>query len=341
MSRKNAVLITGGFGFLGTHLLEEISTQSPGTSVHVIDNFSTSPMSLEEILEDLQIDLDLSYEICDLSGSKILKDKEYNFSEIYHLASYVGPAGVLKHGGNMVRGIVNDGYQMIDFALENRSRLLLASSSEVYGGGVKGLCSESTPRVVPAETSIRLEYAVGKIAIETALINTSKVRNLSSIVIRPFNVSGPRQSGKGGFVLPRFIASAMNNDPLTVFGDGNAKRAFTHVRDIANGCYLAMKNESSGKVYNLGNPSNITTISEFANRVIDVTKSNSKIELVDPKTLFGPLYEEASDKFPDATLTIADLKWEPKKSLDEIIAETWEFMKKLKASSFQSISGKG
>jgi UDP-glucose 4-epimerase len=133
----------------------------------------------------------------------------------------------------------------------------------------------------------------------------------------------------------------MSNESLTVFGDGNAKRAFTHVRDIANGCYLAMKNESSGNVYNLGNPSNITTIAEFANRVIDVTQSSSKIELVDPKTLFGPFYEEASDKFPDATLTVKDLKWTPKKSLDEIITDTWEFMKKLKESSFQSISGKG
>jgi UDP-glucose 4-epimerase len=153
-------------------------------------------------------------------------------------------------------------------------------------------------------------------------------------------VSGPRQSGKGGFVLPRFIASAMSNEPLTVFGDGTAKRAFTHVRDIANGCYLAMKNESSGQVYNLGNPNNITTISEFASRVISVTQSQSKIELVDPKTLFGPLYEEASDKFPDASLTIKDLGWEPKKNLDEIISETWEFMKKLDNSNFQNISGR-
>jgi UDP-glucose 4-epimerase len=332
--------VTGGFGFLGTHLLEEISEKTPGANVHVIDNFTTSPMGLEKTLESLSINLNLTYENCDLRDSQVIKEKKLIFDEIYHLASFVGPAGVLNHGGNMIRGIVQDGYQMIDYAVENSSRLLLASSSEVYGGGVNGLCSEDTARVVPAETTIRLEYAVGKIAIETALLNTGKMRNLSNTVIRPFNVAGPRQSGKGGFVLPRFITAAMEDRDLTVFGDGKARRAFTHVRDIANGCFLAMHHDSSGKVFNLGNPRNITTIGKFAENVVDLLKSNSKIVNVNPKTLYGDLYEEASEKFPDSRMTMELLNWNPNYSLEEIIVTTWDFMKTLDSEDFRTFSGK-
>lgn len=338
--KKNQILITGGFGFLGTHLLEEISERSPGASVHVIDNFTTSPMNLSKTLDSLSVDLNLTYENCNLADSKVLHDRSLVFDQIYHLASYVGPAGVLNHGGDMIRGIVQDGYQMIDYAVENSSRLLLASSSEVYGGGVNGLCSETTARIVPAETTIRLEYAVGKIAIETAVLNTGKVKQLSNTVIRPFNVAGPRQSGKGGFVLPRFITAAMENNDLTVFGDGTAKRAFTHVRDIANGCFLAMHHESSGKVFNLGNPRNVTTIGDFATRVVELLNSSSRIININPKTLFGNLYEEASDKFPDSTMTMETLKWDPKSSLDHIITSSWEFMKTLDSDEFKVFRGK-
>lgn len=332
--------MTGGFGFLGTHLLEEISEKTPGANVHVIDNFTTSPMNLQKTLESLSIDLNLTYENCNLKDSQRVNDKSVVFDEIYHLASYVGPAGVLNHGGNMIRGIVQDGYQMIDYAVENSSRLLLASSSEVYGGGVNGLCSENTSRIVPAETTIRLEYAVGKIAIETAILNTGKMKSLSNTVIRPFNVAGPRQSGKGGFVLPRFITAAMDGRDITVFGDGKARRAFTHVRDIANGCFLAMHHSSSGKVFNLGNPKNITTIGEFAESVVKLLNSSSKIVNVDPKTLYGDLYEEASDKFPDSRMTMEVLNWNPNSSLDEIIVTTWDFMKTLNHEEFRTFSGK-
>lgn len=332
--------MTGGFGFLGTHLLEEISEKTPGANVHVIDNFTTSPMNLQKTLESLSIDLNLTYENCNLKDSQRIHDRSVVFDEIYHLASYVGPAGVLNHGGNMIRGIVQDGYQMIDYAVENSSRLLLASSSEVYGGGVNGLCSENTSRIVPAETTIRLEYAVGKIAIETAILNTGKVKRLSNTVIRPFNVAGPRQSGKGGFVLPRFITAAMDGRDITVFGDGKARRAFTHVRDIANGCFLAMHHSSSGKVFNLGNPKNITTIGEFAESVVKLLNSSSEIINVDPKTIYGDLYEEASDKFPDSRMTMEVLNWNPNSSLDEIIVTTWDFMKTLNPEEFRTFSGK-
>ena len=247
---------------------------------------------------------------------------------------------MLKHGGEMIRGIVEDGYRIIDYCLDNNARMLLASSSEIYGGGVNGLCSEDTNRVVPAKSTIRLEYAVGKIAIETAVINKTVTSGLSSSIIRPFNVAGPRQSGKGGFVLPRFIAAAMRKQPITVFGDGLAKRAFTHVRDIANGCYLAMQSQTNGEVFNLGNPANKMTIIELARMVKENTKSESEIRYVDPKSIYGELYEEASDKFPDASKSMNTLGWNPRHDISSVIFETWKFMETLTPEEFSEFAGK-
>jgi UDP-glucose 4-epimerase len=332
------ILITGGFGFLGSHLIEEIFEQEPDSKVHIVDDFSTSPFNFEKSIRFFDFP-NLTYENSTLKKSKALSSYSSAFHQIYHLASYVGPAGVLKHGGEMIRGIVDDGYRIIDYCLENNARMLLASSSEVYGGGVNGLCSESTNRIVPAKTTIRLEYAVGKIAIETGVINKSVTEGLSSTIIRPFNVAGPRQSGKGGFVLPRFIASAMRNNPITVFGDGQAKRAFTHVRDIANGCYLAMQSPINGEVFNLGNPANKITIEDLAKMVKTHTHSESAIQFIDPKSIYGELYEEASDKFPDASRSQDVLGWRPRHDIASVISETWKFMETLTPQEFSEFAG--
>ena len=333
------ILITGGFGFLGLSLIDEIAEKSPGSKIYVIDNLSSSPILLDSLLEQVPREIDLTYDISDLRNSKLLLKSSPNFDEVYHLASYVGPVGILKHGGNIIRGIVDDGYQIIDYCLEKKARLLFVSSSEVYGGGVNGLCSEDTPKVIPSTTTIRLEYAVGKIAIETAIINISKIHGMGFSIIRPFNVAGPRQSGKGGFVLPRFVGAAIKGDPITVFGDGSAMRAFTHVRDVANGCYMAMNSQEESGVYNLGNPKNLTSIMEFAELVKGITGSKSPIVKVDPKAIFGDIYDGASNKFPDTTLLLNRIGWSPKKNLNDIISETWDFMKSLSANELDRIYG--
>jgi UDP-glucose 4-epimerase len=333
------ILVTGGFGFLGSYICKVLFEVDKDLRIHVIDNLSTNPMSLQETLDFINGKDRLTFEIVDLQDSKVFRTKNHHFSHIYHLASFVGPVGVLKHGGRMIQGMVRDAYSIIDLSISQNAKLLFASSSEIYGGGYKGLCREDTPRIVPAQTSIRLEYAVGKIAVETALLNCSKTEGLRPVIIRPFNVSGPRQSGKGGFALPRFIASAMLDKPIPVFGDGSALRAFTHVEDIAHGCILAMKSSGVGEIFNLGNPNNKTTILSLAERVRERVNPSSKIELVNPKSLFGPSYEEASDKFPDATKAIRVLGWSPAHDLDDIISSTLEYMQSLNADALEQLSG--
>ena len=163
---------------------------------------------------------------------------------------------------------------------------------------------------------------MAKLAMETAIINTCTVKKLDAVIIRPFNVAGPRQSGAGGFVLPRFVQAALTNQDIPVFGDGKQIRAFTDVRDIVDGLIRAMVKGRRGEVYNLGNPANKVSILELALRVLrNVPGSTSKIVYTDGKTVFGPLYAEAANKYPDSTKAFRELEWQPCISLDKTILD--------------------
>lgn len=281
---------------------------------------SSSPVILDHFLESLSDKDNLSYEIISIKDyfHKGFSDK---WDEIYHLASPVGPAGVLEHSGNMVRDVIEDAYLLIDYSILNNTRLVDISSSEIYGGGQSGYCPESTPKIVPPKTSVRLEYAIAKLAAETAIINNCRTNNLNASIVRPFNVAGPRQSPKGGFVLPRFIQQATQNLPLTVFGDGSALRAFTHVEDMAEGIICTMNKGKNGEAYNIGNPKNKTSIGELALLVKSILNSSSEIVNLDGKEIYGPQYEEANDKFPDAEKAKKELSWEAKYDIDTVITD--------------------
>lgn len=314
------ILVTGGFGFIGSTLVD-LLTQAPENQVHVVDDISTSPINIDDYLTQLGNTSNLSYDIITVEEFFTRKGGPGKWDQIYHLASPVGPAGVLKHAGNMVRDVVRDAYLIMDYCMEHDVKLLDISTSEIYGGGQSGYCPETTPKIVPAETTVRLEYAIAKLAAETAIINSCRAKGLKATIVRPFNVSGPRQSPKGGFVLPRFMQQAHENRPITVFGDGSSIRAFTHVKDMARGIILAMENGRNGEAYNVGNPANKTNILDMAHRVIRVLNSNSEIIFIDPKTIYGDYYEEANDKFPDAEKARIELGWYPQYDIDTTILD--------------------
>lgn len=314
-------LVTGGFGFIGGHLIERLVQMG---QVHVVDNLSTNPIPYDVLLDELGRPANLTYDLVDIA------DWQWDgrpFDVVFHLASPVGPAGVLKHGGEITRQVVRDTYTVIDVALTCGAKLVDVSTSEVYGGGKAGFCKEDMPKIVPSNVTIRLEYATAKLAAEVAIINTCTVAGLDASIVRPFNVAGPRQSGKGGFVLPRFIEQAINGQPLTVFGNGQQIRAFTHVYDIVEGICLVAELGGAGEAYNLGNPRNKLTILELAKAVNQMIGNDAGVTFVDPRDIFGPLYAEAADKYPHSGKAINELGWDPRYGVAQTISTTCAYMR--------------
>jgi len=319
------ILVTGGFGFIGSHLVE-LLLKDPDVRIHIVDNLSTSPIELDAYLQQVRYRERLTYDICSVKEF-FSRDELPVFDEIFHLASVVGPVGVLKHAGRILQAIVDDMYAVLRYATKVNARLCDVSTSEVYGGGRDGYCSEKDSMIIPPKITVRLEYAVAKLATEVALTNTVRVSDFHATVVRPFNVAGPRQAIEGGFVLPRFIKQALAGEPITVYGDGKMVRAFTHVQDIADGIIRTMRYGCKGQAYNIGNPANKITILELAERVVRAIGGKSQITFVDPKTLWGPLFEEANDKYPDADRAIRELKWHPRYDLDDIVQQSIDYIR--------------
>lgn len=297
------VTITGGFGFIGSHLTE-ICLEA-GHRVTVIDDCRTSVVREMKGVNHIQ-------------GPLPHYTTAGNDSDvIFHLASPVGPVGVLDHAGYIVREVIELADDVALAAWQDEAPLIYVSTSELYGDQPQPV-NESRPRIFQAGSSARMEYAVAKLAAETMLLNRN---DIDVRVVRPFNVAGPRQKEDGGFVLPRFMRQAATGSALTVYGDGQQRRAFTHVREIALGIYNTWRYGQAQHVYNLGNPDNEMTIMRLAETVIELTGSTSQIELTDPAELWGLGFREAPDKVPDISRAKRELRWEPTIGVRDIIMD--------------------
>jgi nucleoside-diphosphate-sugar epimerase len=288
-------IVTGGAGFIGSHLVDALVGR--GWRVLVVDDLS-NPVSGYWNPEALYLESSVQ--------RAIVPDDPVD--AVFHLAGKVGPTGVLRWSGQIAKDTIDAAATSGAWARRAECPLIDISTSEVYGSPA-GPNHEETPRVFGPTASARTEYAVSKLAAETMLLNT---RDLDIRIVRPFNVTGPRQLPDGGFVLPRFVTQALARRPMTVYLPGTQRRAFAHVSDIVSGILAVHDRGRAGEVYNLGNPDNECSIIDLAADVMAATMSRSGFDVVDPATLHGPAFREAPDKIPAIAKATRELGWQPR-----------------------------
>lgn len=290
------VLITGGLGFIGSHLVQKLLKNN--IYCVVVDNKTTNVVHQDyfyrySFFEFYQSDV-IDFDYQQITGLDC----------IFHLACVVGPYGVLKHAGRMGANIVNDTVKLVDYCVKHDCKLIDISTSQVYGQ--YGILDQTTPKIFPGVVSVRNQYALGKLTAQSIIQNTAKIKkNLRYHIIRPFNVTGIRQKPDEGFVLPRFAIAGLTGQPLTVFNDGSMKRSFTSVNDIIEAIFLLYLDQKTvNQIWNIGTLQNICSILDLANQTLSYIQTlqytDSQIKFVDPKELYGKYFQQVPDKMPNS-----------------------------------------
>ena len=314
------ILITGGAGFIGSHLAELLISE--GNQVIALDNQSTgsaknlNPSSNLEVIKGSILDSNL----VDSLMSKVTVS--------FHLAAALGVKNIVEYPLESLETNIKGSEIVLNAATKYQVRTLLASSSEVYGKNPNQPLTEDSDRVLGSPKVARWSYSEAKAVDEFYAFQLNKQKNLPVTIARLFNTVGPRQSGSYGMVLPRFVSAAVSNQPLTVYGDGSQSRTFSAVSDVVAALNELLKSDSTiGEVFNVGG-NQLITIKALAEKVIKLTNSNSKIEYKTYKEVYGADFEEPNSRVPDINKIKSAIGWSPKKGLDEIITELATHMKK-------------
>ncbi|MCQ9205356.1 MAG: GDP-mannose 4,6-dehydratase [Omnitrophica bacterium] len=321
MADKNRILITGGAGFIGSHLSELLLAK--GKKVTVIDDLSTgSKDNMVHLLENDNFTFVEGTILDEITMKKLIE----NADEIYHLAAAVGVKYVLDNPIKSIH-INSRGTEIIlELASIDKKKVLIASSSEVYGKNPSSVFPETADSILGATKISRWSYACAKALDEFLSFAYHQEKGMPVIVVRFFNTVGPRQSDRYGMVIPRFISQSLHNLPLTVYGDGQQTRSFTYVGDVVEGVVALMSHpDAIGNVFNIGNPHGIT-IESLAQKIKEKTNSNSEIVRIPYNQAYGEGFEDMRHRVPDITKIHSLVNFTPKVSLDEILERTIEFV---------------
>jgi UDP-glucose 4-epimerase len=308
------ILITGGAGFIGSHLADYLLRQ--GHRVTIIDDLSTG--SMENIREAKESDR-FQYCIDTIFDKPLLAELIDDAEIIFHLAAAVGVFNIVESPVRTIETNVGGSELVLELAAKKKKRVLIASTSEVYGKSTKFPFSEEDDLVLGPSTKGRWSYACSKAIDEFLALAYHRERNLPVTIARLFNTVGPRQTGRYGMVLPTFVKQALHGESLTVFGNGEQSRCFTHVGDIVKGLVQCIScDRAVGQVFNLGNTEEVT-MNTLAQKVIEATRSTSTIRYLSYDEAYGAGFEDMQRRVPDISKAGYWFGYAPTQSLDDII----------------------
>jgi UDP-glucose 4-epimerase len=308
------VLVTGGAGFIGSHLCEALVEQ--GRQVTALDDFSTGTPDNLSTLQSCQRFRLVEGSILDAA---LVNDLFSEADLCYHLAAAVGVRTILERPLQSLRINVRGTEVVLEAAERQRVPIVVASTSEVYGKNDSGPLSEDSDRILGSSQVSRWHYATAKAADEALTLSFVQESSLEAIVVRLFNTVGPRQTGRYGMVVPRLATQARTGQPLTVYGDGQQTRCFTYVGDTIR-CLLALADTPAawGEVFNVGHPIEVSIL-DLARRLRDLSGSRSEIVLVPYDEAYGEGFEDMRRRVPDVTKLRAALGFVPDTPLDETL----------------------
>ena len=313
-------LITGGAGFIGSHLAEQLLQR--GHEVGVIDNLSTG--SIENI-SHLKSAPGFSYVIDTIDNEPLLAEWIDRSDVVFHLAAAVGVKLIVERPVHTIETNVHGTEVVLKHANKKKKLVVLASTSEVYGKSTDVPFRENAELVLGATSKHRWAYACSKLLDEFLALAYWKERKLPVVIVRLFNTVGPRQTGQYGMVLPTFVRQALGGQPITVFGDGRQSRSFTYVGDVVEALIaLASEPGAVGEVFNIGNTGEVT-IRHLAERVKTLTSSESLIQYVPYDQAYETGFEDMPRRVPDISKVKALIGFQPKLELDDIIKSVIEY----------------
>jgi UDP-glucose 4-epimerase len=314
-------LITGGAGFIGSHLTDRLVAD--GHQITILDNLATGRKenlsahlggANVTFIEGSILDLPL------LDG--LVKETEY----VFHLAAAVGVFNIVNHPLDSLMTNIRGTENVLESAHKYSKPVFVTSSSEVYGKNVSDSLKESDDRILGAPVTLRWSYSEAK-AIDESLAYAYWVeKKLETRIVRFFNTVGPRQLGAYGMVVPRFVKFALDNEPITIYGNGEQTRCFGHVLDAVDAVVrIAFAENTIGKVINIGNDFEIS-INDLAKKVIEQTNSKSEIVYVPYEEAYGDGFEDMERRVPNIELIKSLVGWEPKRDLSTMITDIAEFL---------------
>ena len=317
------ILVTGGAGFIGSHLSERLI--SDGHEVVVLDSVSTGKFSnLNRILDSSSLQV-VQGSILD---TNVLNPLIKNVDYVFHLAAAVGVFNIVNNPLASLLTNIRGTENVLEAAHNSNKPVFLTSSSEVYGKNISDSLKESDDRIVGSPVTLRWSYSEAK-AIDESLAYAYHIeKQLEVRIIRFFNTVGPRQLGAYGMVVPRFVKAALANEPITIYGDGKQTRCFAHVFDVIDAVIaIAFAENTVGKVINIGNNYEIS-INDLAKKIINETGSKSQIVYVPYAEAYGDGFEDMERRVPNIDLINQLVGWKPQRDLSTMISDISEDMKK-------------